>query len=68
VAQPLLRERRAGERDDEQEDDEDAARDRDLVAREPPPDLLPAAASLDLGLTEMAARLECDLGCETCTC
>ena len=67
VAEPLLGERRAGEGRDEEEDDEEAARDRDLVAAEPAPDLLPVAASLDVGdLAELAAGLERDLGGETC--
>ena len=53
VAEEVLGEPRADEGDEEQEDDEDAAHDRDLVALEPPPDLLPVAAGLDLDLAEL---------------
>jgi hypothetical protein len=41
-----LREGRARERDQEEQNDEDTAADRDLVASEPSPNLLPVAARL----------------------
>jgi len=53
--------RPASDRDGNQQDDEDAAADRDLVAAEPAPDLLPVAAGPDgFELAELAVRLDRD--------
>ena len=48
MAEEVRRDRRAGERDEDEQDDEDAARDRDLVALEADPDELPVAPSADV--------------------
>ena len=47
VAEEVLGDRAADRRNQNQEDDEDAAADRDLVAPEAPPDLLPVTAGLN---------------------
>jgi hypothetical protein len=61
VADVVLRDWRAAECDRDQEDDEDAARDRDLVAAEAAPDELPVASGLDLfDLAEVRAALDAD--------
>ena len=49
MPEEVLGDRCAGERDDEQEDDEDRARERELVPLEPQPDAFPVAASGDSG-------------------
>ena len=61
VADEVLRDRRADEGDPDQEDDEDAARDRDLVAAEAAPDELPVASGLyRFDLAEVGAALDAD--------
>jgi hypothetical protein len=61
VADVVLRDWRAAECDRDQEDDEDAARDRDLVAAEAAPDELPVASGLYLfDLAEVRAALDAD--------
>jgi len=64
VTEEVACDRRADERQQEQQDDRDAAADRDLVALEAPPDLLPVATRLDLELAELDAGLERDGTCE----
>ena len=55
---------------EDQEDDEDAARDRNAVAAEADPDLLPVASRADrLGaLAELRPGLDGDGSRETCLC
>ena len=57
---------RADEGDEQEDDDEDAARDRDAVPLQPEPDLLPVAAGLDRldVLAELAVGLDRDRGGE----
>jgi hypothetical protein len=62
VAEVTLCDRPTDDRDQDQEDDEDRASDRDLVAPEPSPDLLPVAASanrlLESAFAKLAVRLD----------
>jgi hypothetical protein len=48
VAEEVRRDRPTGDGDDDEQDQEDPAADRDLVAPEAPPDLLPVPAGADL--------------------
>src|SRR5207244_4527976 len=50
VPEPPLRNWCAAERDQDEQDDEDPTPERDPVALEPPPHLLPVAAGLDLSV------------------
>ena len=52
-------ERRAHEGKQEQEDDEDPAADRQAIASQPEPDLLPVTAGAN-GLAELRPRLDDD--------
>src|SRR5207248_1091431 len=65
VAEEVPRDRRADEGDQDQEDDEHAARDGDAIALEAAPDELPVAACVNgLELTELRPALGCDRGAE----
>src|SRR5206468_6418319 len=58
VPEQCRSERSAEGRNEDQKDDEDPARNRDLVATEAKPDLLPVASRLDLDeLAELGAGL-----------
>ena len=66
VAKDVGGERRSPERRDEQEDNEDPARNRDLVSFEAAPDVLPVASrDYLLDLAQLAVSLDRDGGGET---
>jgi len=61
VSEIVRRDRAAEDRQEDQEDDEDAAADRDLVVAEAAPDLLPVPARAnDIDLSELAPGLDGD--------
>ena len=65
MADEVLGDRRADEGDQDQQDDEDPARDRDLVAPEAPPDELPVAAgAYRFGFAELRPALDGDCSAE----
>ena len=66
VAENAREDRRADERHQEQEDDEDAACNRGLVPAETAPDLLPVAAGTYLDLAELGAGLDRDRPRQPC--
>ena len=68
VAEQRLRDRRADEGSQDEQDDRDAAADRDLVALEAAPDLLPVPTRLDLDLAELDPGLERDRAGHACAC
>src|SRR6266567_5428895 len=66
VAEEVLGDRPADRGRQDEQDDEDAAADRDLVASEAPPDLLPVPAGANrLDFAELPVRLDRDRRRET---
>ena len=66
MADDVPRDRRAAEGDEEEQDDEDPARDRDLVAAEAAPHELPVASGANLlGFAEPGTALDGNCRAET---